>query len=345
MREAEARYRALVEQIPTVTYVCAFDSEGTILYISPQIEAIVGYPPSAWTEDPTLWQRMIHPEDRERVVAEVARCYEQNEQFRDEYRMVAADGRVVWFRDEETLLLDDDGEPRYTQGVLIDITREKRAERQLRLQHDLARVLAEAPTEEAALPKLLQVLGGDMDWAVGAIWVPGEGGLLRCHLLWHAPGVDAPEFDRLTRELSLARGMGLPGLAWERRRPVTGADDRRRAGHGPRRGRGARRPEGRTGDSRHERRGAAGRHRIIRDRAGRPPTTRFCKLSPRPAARSASSWCESAPRQSSPTVRSTIRSRASRTGDCSSTGWAGHSRAGPGRARSPCSSSISTGSS
>ena len=77
MREAEARYRALVEQIPTVTYVCAFDPEGTILYISPQIEAIVGYPPSRWTEDPTLWQRLIHPEDRERVVAEVARCYEQ----------------------------------------------------------------------------------------------------------------------------------------------------------------------------------------------------------------------------------------------------------------------------
>ncbi len=84
-------------------------------------------------------------------------------------------------------------------------------------------MLAEAPTEEAALPKLLQVLGGDMDWAVGAIWVPGEGGLLRCHLLWHAPGVEAPEFDRLTRELSLARGVGLPGLAWERKRPVTEA--------------------------------------------------------------------------------------------------------------------------
>ena len=228
-REAEARYRALVEQIPTVTYVCAFDAEGTILYISPQIEAIVGYPPSAWTEDPTLWQRMIHPEDRERVVAEVARCHEQRRQFRYEYRMIAADGNVVWFRDEETLLLDDRGEPRYTQGVLIDITREKGAERQLRLQHDLARVLAEAPTEEAALPKLLQVLGGDMEWAVGAIWVPGEGGLLRCHLLWHAPGVDAPEFDRLTRELSLARGMGLPGLAWERRRPVTEAATSERA--------------------------------------------------------------------------------------------------------------------
>ena len=135
----------------------------------------------------------------------------------------------MWFRDEETLLLDDRGEPRYTQGVLIDITREKGAERQLRLQHDLARVLAEAPTEEAALPKLLQVLGGDMDWAVGAIWVPGEGGPLRCHLLWHAPGVDAPEFDRLTRELSLARGMGLPGLAWERRRPVTEAATGERA--------------------------------------------------------------------------------------------------------------------
>ena len=345
MREAEARYRALVEQIPTVTYVCAFDPEGTILYISPQIEAIVGYPPSRWTEDPTLWQRLIHPEDRERVVAEVARCYEQNERFRDEYRMVAADGRVVWFRDEETLLLDDDGEPRYTQGVLIDITREKRAERQLRLQHDLARVLAEAPTEEAALPKLLQVLGGDMDWAVGAIWVPGEDGLLRCHLLWHAPGVDAPEFDRLTRELSLARGMGLPGLAWERRRPVTGAmtadmpvtaRDEAAARAGLKAGLAIPVTSGEELLAVIESFGTGTADR--RRRASATP-------SPRRAARSASSWCESAPRQSSPTVRSTIRSRASRTGACSSTGWAGHSRAGPGRARSPCSSSISMGSS
>ena len=224
MREAEARYRALVEQIPTVTYVCAFDPEGTILYISPQIEAIVGYPPSRWTEDTAFWQRLIHPEDRERVVADVARCHEQRRQFRAEYRVIAADGSVVWFRDEETLLLDAEGDPHYTQGVLIDITREKRAERQLRLQHDLARVLAEVPTEEAALPKLLQVLGSDMDWAVGAVWVPGEGaGVLRCHLLWHAPGVDSPEFDRLTRELSLTRGTALPGLAWERGRPVTAA--------------------------------------------------------------------------------------------------------------------------
>jgi diguanylate cyclase (GGDEF)-like protein/PAS domain S-box-containing protein len=223
MREAEERYRALVEQIPTVTYVCAFDREGTILYISPQIEAIVGYPRATWTDDPSLWQRLIHPDDRERVLAEVARCYEEKEQFRHEYRMVAADGSVVWFRDEETLLLDDDGKPRYTQGVLIDITQEKDAERQLRLQHDLARVLAEVPTEEAALPKLLQVLGSDMDWAVGAMWVPEPGTRgLRCRLLWHAPGVNAPEFDRLTRQLTIRHGMGLPGVAWERGQPVTG---------------------------------------------------------------------------------------------------------------------------
>ena len=242
LREAEARYRASVEQIPTVTYVCAFDSEGTILYISPQIEAIVGYPPSRWTEDPTFWQRLIHPEDRERVVAEVARCHEQRRQFRDEYRMIAADGSVVWFRDEETLLLDDEGEPRYTQGVFIDITREKRAERQLRLQHDLARVLAEAPTEEAALPKLLQVLGGDMDWAVGAIWVPGEGGLLRCHLLWHAPGVDAPEFDRPDPGAVARARHGPPRPRVGTQAPGDRGCERREAGHGPRRGRGARRP-------------------------------------------------------------------------------------------------------
>ena len=55
--------------------------------------------------------------------------------------------------------------------------------------------------------KLLQVLGGDMDWAVGAIWVPGEGGLLRCHLLWHAPGVDAPEFDRLISTVLRVKGV------------------------------------------------------------------------------------------------------------------------------------------
>ena len=101
------------------------------MYASPQIEAQSGYPPQAFVEDPELWIKLLHPADRERVLAEDRRTDETGDPFRIEYRVITRDGRVLWIRDEAILVQDREGRPRFWQGVMFDITEQKRAERAL----------------------------------------------------------------------------------------------------------------------------------------------------------------------------------------------------------------------
>jgi diguanylate cyclase (GGDEF)-like protein/PAS domain S-box-containing protein len=131
LRAAEARYRALVEQIPAVTYIDAIDESSSTIYMSPQIESILGYPADEWLRDPKLWPKLLHPDDRERVLAANARTNRTGEGFREEYRLLTRDGRVVWLRDEATLMRDEIGRPEFWQGLMVDITERKQTEEQI----------------------------------------------------------------------------------------------------------------------------------------------------------------------------------------------------------------------
>jgi PAS domain S-box-containing protein len=132
LAEAEERYRTLVEQIPAVVYVDENDDNSTARYVSPYYEKMLGYTPEERISDPDLWPRLLHPEDRERVLAESRETNRTGRSFRVEYRMIARDGRVVWVRDEAVLLRDRTGETMGWQGILTDITERKRAEEALR---------------------------------------------------------------------------------------------------------------------------------------------------------------------------------------------------------------------
>jgi len=150
-KEAEMRFRRLAEELPLVTYIDAsFADAGTgdaslvghNLYIGPQCETVFGYPPPDWGDN-TLWERAIHPSDRERVLAEQRHFQETGEPLSIEYRMIHRDGHVVWVRDESVIVRDEGGVPLYTQGFWIDITERKRVEEELRQ----ARAEAEAATQ------------------------------------------------------------------------------------------------------------------------------------------------------------------------------------------------------
>ena len=131
LREAEARYRMLVEQTPASVYVDGADALGSPLYVSPRVEALLGFTPEEWVATPDLWARRVHPDDRERVLAEVARANVSGESIYLEYRFIRRDGRVVWVHDEAALVYDDEGNRRCWQGFMIDITDRKRAEVEL----------------------------------------------------------------------------------------------------------------------------------------------------------------------------------------------------------------------
>ena len=137
LEESERRYRTLVEQIPAVVYIDDDTENSSAFYVSPYYEEMLGYTPEERMADPDLWVKMLHPEDRERVLEEVRRTIGTNDPFRIEYRMIAKDGRVVWVRDDAMPLQGLDGSLTW-QGVLYDITERKVLEEQLAHQafHD-----------------------------------------------------------------------------------------------------------------------------------------------------------------------------------------------------------------
>jgi len=129
-KQAEARYRTLVEQLPLITYIDnPYSTDESAAYVSPQIQDILGYSLEEWHASPTFFIDHLHPEDRNRV-REAQRAARQNaEPLELEYRFIASDGRVVWLNDSYTVVRDETGKPWYTQGFAVDVTARKQAER------------------------------------------------------------------------------------------------------------------------------------------------------------------------------------------------------------------------
>jgi diguanylate cyclase (GGDEF)-like protein/PAS domain S-box-containing protein len=130
--EAVRRYRTLIEQLPLVVYIDALDAISSNIFTSRQIEPLLGYSAEEWAAEAGLFARLLHPDDRERVLAAHTHTHETHEPLSLEYRLIARDGRVVWLRDEGVVVVDERGKPLHLQGYLLDITREREAEQQLR---------------------------------------------------------------------------------------------------------------------------------------------------------------------------------------------------------------------
>jgi PAS domain S-box-containing protein len=128
LHRAEARYRALIEQIPAVTFMAPLDGSTSELYVSPQIEELLGFSAQEWLDDPFLWYRQLHPEDQVRWTENFAQICFAGERIRAEFRFLSRDGRVVWVHGEAKLVMDDDGAPLFLHGAAFDITERKRAE-------------------------------------------------------------------------------------------------------------------------------------------------------------------------------------------------------------------------
>ncbi len=140
---AEAQYRALVEQIPAVTFMAPLDGSTSELYVSPQIEELLGFSAQEWLEDPFLWYRQLHPDDQVRWTESFATTCFSGERFRAEFRFLARDGRVVWVHGEAKLVMDENGVPSFLHGVAFDITERKRAEEATRAAYEEIRRLTD----------------------------------------------------------------------------------------------------------------------------------------------------------------------------------------------------------
>ncbi len=131
--QAEAQFRFLVEQIPAITYTAALDVPGKLLYVSPQLSSL-GYSPEELTAQIGGLRSHVHPDDRQRAEEAFDQVRATGKPLRCEYRVLDRDGEVRWFLDEASLVCDEYGRPLLLQGILIDITQDKKVEEELR-QH------------------------------------------------------------------------------------------------------------------------------------------------------------------------------------------------------------------
>ena len=127
----EARYRALLEQIPAVVFMAYLDRGISEAYVSPQIEASLGYSREEWLENPVRWYQHIHPDDKQRWSLEAAEMFLSGKPLRSAYRVIARDGRVIWFHCDAKMMRREDGRPWFIHGVAFDISDLKHVEEEL----------------------------------------------------------------------------------------------------------------------------------------------------------------------------------------------------------------------
>jgi PAS domain S-box-containing protein len=127
----EAKYRALLEQIPAVVFMAYLDRGISEAYVSPEIEAALGYSREEWLEDPVRWYQHIHPEDKQRWSLEAAEMFLSGKPLRSAYRVIARDGRTIWFHCDAKMMRHANGQPWFIHGVAFDISDLKRSEMEL----------------------------------------------------------------------------------------------------------------------------------------------------------------------------------------------------------------------
>src|SRR5262245_19042022 len=107
--------------------MASLDETANEMYVSPQIEQMLGYTQEEWLNDPTLWFTRLHPDDRERWNVEFAETCTLGTPFRSEYRFIARDGRIDWVLGHARVVHDADGRPLFLQGIAFDLTEQKHA--------------------------------------------------------------------------------------------------------------------------------------------------------------------------------------------------------------------------
>jgi diguanylate cyclase (GGDEF)-like protein/PAS domain S-box-containing protein len=200
LAETESRYRTLIETIPAVTYVAEWDELGSLLYVSPQIEELLGFPAEGWLGETSLWDTQVHPDDADRVRAETRYAFREQKAFDCEYRLIAKDGRVVWVWEHDTVIRDEHGRPRLTQGIITDVTATRIAEAALAESEERNRAVI------GALEEGLLIYGHD-------------GQVISCNAA--AVRIFGAESEEELMAAGMGRGSGRVTMTYEDGTPVT----------------------------------------------------------------------------------------------------------------------------
>src|SRR6185437_1044475 len=162
----ERRYRQLVEDMPLSFYITSIDSSMEPHYVSAAIVDLLGYSLDEWKTNPMLFQSLIHPLDRERVLRAITRAKAEMDPYEAEYRLYHKNGTIVWVQDRAVTVRDTRGGTFHWQGFLVDVTARKEAEARYRTLVEQLPLITYIDTpysaDEAAAyisPQIEQILG------------------------------------------------------------------------------------------------------------------------------------------------------------------------------------------
>ncbi len=175
----EQHQKLVLNSLPMVFYAGRASADLATTWISNQVEKMTGFAPKEFTENTTFWQTRLHPDDRERVLLDYGKVLKTN-YITTEYRWHCADGSYRWFTDHLVLTRDEQGIPKETVGIWIDITERKQMEMTLQRIEEQYRTLVNTLNDSAILANnddvilfvnnsLCQMLGYQEEELVGKV--------------------------------------------------------------------------------------------------------------------------------------------------------------------------------
>jgi PAS domain S-box-containing protein len=170
--EAETKYRMLVEHVNAITYIAEIGINGQWFYVSPQVEAILGYTPDEWLAISSDWDKLIHPDDLSAVVA-AEEASKNGLPFQAEFRLRRKDGREVWLNDTAVVVQGSNSHP-VMEGIMVDITDRKHLETQLQQSRKMEAVGRLAGGIAHDFNNLLTIITGYTDLALSRASIPLE---------------------------------------------------------------------------------------------------------------------------------------------------------------------------
>jgi two-component system sensor histidine kinase UhpB len=132
---AAISFQAMIDQLPGVAYLACLNHTPATMYVSPKIEALLGFSADEWATNRDLRIRQLHPQDRERVLHTISAAKAANGAFNMEYRIFRRDGSLMWVHDEARIISNANNEALFLQGVALDITERKQAQQALQLSY------------------------------------------------------------------------------------------------------------------------------------------------------------------------------------------------------------------
>ena len=220
-RENEARLASLLQRLDLATHaahlgIWDWDIVKDELLWDERMYELYGVRREDFRVAYEAWLRGVHAEDRCACDAAIQRALRGEKEYDIEFRVRWPDGSQRVIKADGEITRDAAGKPIRMTGINYDITERKRAEQCVALQLAASKVLAESATLAEATARLVQAIAGAADARIGAFWrVDAPANVLRCVSVWHEAGLDVVDFEKMTREITFAPGVGMPGRVWQ----------------------------------------------------------------------------------------------------------------------------------